>query len=107
MNPASGTVFRFAVAGHRITVTHADGLPVEPVEVDALRIGMGERYDILLNTDNPGVWQIAAAPEDKSALARALLRYEESGESSPPPSDHRPRELDDRLLTYGDLRSKE
>ncbi|MEW6637405.1 MAG: hypothetical protein AB1425_11420, partial [Actinomycetota bacterium] len=41
-------VFRFAAAGHRLTVTHADGQPVEPVTVEALRIGMGERYDAIL-----------------------------------------------------------
>ncbi len=105
MNPASNTAFRFAVAGHRLTVTHADGLPVEPVEVDALRIGMGERYDVLIEADNPGVWQVAAAPEGKDGLARALLRYGESGASSPPPVGERPRELNGRLLTYGDLRN--
>jgi multicopper oxidase len=56
LNPAGESIFRFAVAGHKLTVTHADGLPVQPVEVDALRIGMGERYDVLLEADNPGVW---------------------------------------------------
>ena len=29
-----------------IFVTHADGSHVEPVETDALLIGMGERYDV-------------------------------------------------------------
>ena len=105
MNPAADTVFRFAVAGHRLTVTHADGQPVEPAEVDAVRIGMGERYDVVLEADNPGAWQIAAAPEGKSGLARAVLRYAESGESSAPPADARPKELEGRLLGYGDLQT--
>ncbi|MEW6635609.1 MAG: multicopper oxidase family protein, partial [Actinomycetota bacterium] len=48
VNPSAETVFRFAAAGHRLTVTHADGQPVEPVTVEALRIGMGERYDAIL-----------------------------------------------------------
>lgn len=105
MNPASGTTFRFAVAGHRLTVTHADGLPVEPVDVDTLRIASGERYDVLVETNTPGVWQIAAAPENKDGLARAVLRYEESGGSSTPPPDARPQELGGQLLSYGDLRN--
>ncbi|WP_228282199.1 multicopper oxidase family protein [Rubrobacter tropicus] len=105
MNPAAETIFRFAVDGHPLTVTHSDGLPVEPVEVDALTIGMGERYDVLLEANDPGVWQVAAAPEEKPGLARALLRYEEVGQSSPPP-DHRPPNLAGRLLTYADLRAK-
>ncbi len=105
MNPAADTIFHVAVAGHRLTVTHADGLPVEPVEVDAVRLGMGERYDVLLEADNPGVWQVAAAPEGKEGLGRALLHYEGSRESSPPPAAHRPREIEGRTLAYGDLRT--
>ena len=105
-NPSSDTTFRVAVAGHRLTVTHADGLPVEPVEVDAVRLGPGERYDALVEADNPGVWQVAAAPEGKKGLARVLLRYQESGEESPPPPGLRPRELGGRLLSYGDLEAK-
>src|SRR5918993_4111568 len=106
LNPAGESIFRFAVAGHKLIVTHADGLPVEPVEVDELRIGMGERYDVLLEADNPGVWQVAASPEGKSGLSRVLLRYEESNQSSPPPADDTPDELGGRLLTYGGLRAK-
>lgn len=104
MNPSSDTVFRFAAAGHRLTVTHADGLPVRPVTVDAVRIGMGERYDAILEANNPGVWQLAAVPEGKDGLARALLRYEESRGESPPPANARPPELGGRLLSYADLR---
>jgi FtsP/CotA-like multicopper oxidase with cupredoxin domain len=103
MNPSADTVFRFAAAGHRLTVTHADGQPVEPVTVDALRIGMGERYDVILEANNPGVWQLAAAPEGKGGLARAVLRYGESSEESAPPAGSLPRELGGRLLSYADL----
>ena len=105
LNIGSDTVFRFAVAGHKLTVTHADGLPVGHVEVDAVRLGMGERYDMLLEANNPGVWQVAAAPEGrKDGLGRTLLRYEENGESSPPSADQRPKELEEgRFLSYGDL----
>lgn len=39
-------------------------------------------------------------------MGRALLRYEESNQSSPPPADDTPDELGGRLLTYGDLRAK-
>lgn len=105
MNPAADTVFRFAVAGHKLTVTHTDGQPVEPVEVDTVRLGMGERYDVILTADNPGVWQMAAAPEGKSGLARTVLRYEENREASAPPADARPKELDGSFLGYGDLRN--
>ncbi|QYJ16343.1 Multicopper oxidase MmcO [Rubrobacter xylanophilus DSM 9941] len=67
VNPSAETVFRFAAGGHRLTVTHADGQPVEPVTVNVLRIGMGERYDVVFEADNPGVHQLTAAPEGKGA----------------------------------------
>jgi FtsP/CotA-like multicopper oxidase with cupredoxin domain len=106
MNPAAETIFRFVVAGHKLSVTHADGLPVEPVEVDTLRIGMGERYDVLLEANNPGVWQMTASPEGKSGLGRALLRYEESNQSSPPAINDTASELGGRLLAYQDLNAR-
>jgi FtsP/CotA-like multicopper oxidase with cupredoxin domain len=105
VNPAADTAFRFAVAGHKLTVTHADGLPVEHTKGDAVRVGMGERYDVLVEADNPGVWQVAAVPEGKSGLARTILRYEESGESSPPSAEQVPKEIDGELLTYRNLRA--
>jgi len=105
INPSGETVFRFAVGGHKLTVTHSDGQSVEPVEVDVVRIGPGERYDVIVEASNPGVWQIAAAPEGKNGLARAILRYEESSQSSPPPTNFRPQELSGRFLSYGELRT--
>jgi FtsP/CotA-like multicopper oxidase with cupredoxin domain len=43
VSAAGTTVFRVALGGHRLTVTHADGFPVEPVTVDTLHVGSGER----------------------------------------------------------------
>jgi multicopper oxidase len=105
MNPAAETIFRFAAAGHKLSVTHADGQPVEPVTVDAVRIGMGERYDVILEANNPGVWQLAAVPEGKGGLAHAVLRYGESSEESAPPAEFLPKELGSRLLSYADLKN--
>lgn len=105
-NPSAATIFRVALAGHRLTVTHADGQAVEPVAVDVLRIGMGERYDVLVEADNPGAWQFAAQAEGTDLLGRAVVRYDGSA-AAPPAPVARPVELDGRLLTYGMLRSAE
>jgi FtsP/CotA-like multicopper oxidase with cupredoxin domain len=51
INAGSDTAYRVAVGGHRLTVTHADGFPVEPVEVDNVVLGMGERYDVVVTAD--------------------------------------------------------
>jgi len=53
INPSSATTYRVGVGGHSLTVTHADGRPVEPVEVDSFVMSMGERYDAILEADAP------------------------------------------------------
>jgi len=58
INPSASTIYTLRIAGHSLTITHADGRPIVPVEVDALRIGMGERYDVELRANNPGRWLI-------------------------------------------------
>ncbi|WP_166398712.1 multicopper oxidase domain-containing protein [Rubrobacter marinus] len=90
INPSGATIYRVALAGHRMTVTHADGQPVEPVEVDVVRIGMGERYDVIVAADNPGTWQLAARIEGADDVARAIVRYEGTPRMRPPPTGARP-----------------
>lgn len=42
---------------HKFIVTHRDGLPVkEHVRLDTVEVGPGQRVDIILFADNPGVW---------------------------------------------------
>jgi FtsP/CotA-like multicopper oxidase with cupredoxin domain len=103
MNIGADTGFLVAIAGHRMTITHTDGMPVEPVEVEAVRLGMGERYDVVVTADNPGVWQLAAMPEAKKGFARAVLRYTDAAASSPPSVDERPQELTGRQASYDEL----
>lgn len=103
MNIGADTGFRFAVAGHRLTVTHSDGMPVAPVTVDALRLGMGERYDVLIDANNPGAWQVAVLPEGRRGFGRAILRYTGTSGSAAPAPNARPVELTGRLLSYDDL----
>jgi FtsP/CotA-like multicopper oxidase with cupredoxin domain len=43
----------------RLRLINASGATiVEPLEVDVLRIGMGERYDVVFTADNPGRWKL-------------------------------------------------
>lgn len=74
INAASDTAFRLALGGHRLTVTHTDGFPVDPVTVDALVIGMGERYDLLTTVQDTGAFPLVALAEGKGKHARAILR---------------------------------
>ena len=100
INAGSDTAYRFAVGGHRLTVTHADGFPVQPVEVDTVVLGMGERYDVVV-TAGDGAFPIVASPEGKGdAAALAVLR---TASGAAPAVGARPVELDGRLLSYVDL----
>jgi multicopper oxidase len=72
INAGSDTAFRVALAGHRMTVTHTDGFPIRPTDVDSVLVGMGERYDVIV-TARDGVFPLVAAAEGKDAVARALL----------------------------------
>ncbi|GAC1399633.1 MAG: multicopper oxidase MmcO [Mycobacterium sp.] len=95
INAGSDTAFRVALAGHSMTVTHTDGYPVVPTEVDALLMGMGERYDVTV-TAGDGVFPLVAAAEGKNAVARALLS---TGAGTAPDPTFQPPELNGRLGT--------
>ncbi|KYH24853.1 cell division protein FtsP [Halalkalicoccus paucihalophilus] len=102
INASSATAFEVQVADHPLTVTHADGRPVEPVTVSSFVFGSGERYDAIVNAENPGLWELrATALDGNEPPATAVLSYEGSSESQSPtiPSS------DGRQLTYGDLQA--
>ncbi|MGK5447321.1 multicopper oxidase family protein [Streptomyces radiopugnans] len=106
INAGGDTAFRIALGGHKMTVTHTDGFPVEHTTTDALLLGMGERYDVLV-TAQDGVFPLVALAEGKEKTAMALLRT--GGGTAPEPSV-RPAELSgkavmaDRLKADGNVR---
>lgn len=101
LNASSATVFLVRLAGHTLTVTHADGRPVKPVIVDVLQIGMGERYDAELIANNPGIWPLLAKPVDSDRRAEPLRTLRYDGIASRTPSSAGGKEL--RTLRYDDL----
>ncbi|MGW2343781.1 multicopper oxidase family protein [Streptomyces sp. NPDC001661] len=101
VNAGGDTAFRVALGGHEMTVTHTDGFPVRHAKTDALLLGMGERYDVLV-TAGDGVFPLTALAEGKKASALAVLR---TASGSAPSATARPKELDGRLLTADKLRA--
>ncbi|MFD3558546.1 multicopper oxidase family protein [Streptomyces sp. NPDC058686] len=99
INAGGDTAFRVALGGHKMTVTHTDGYPVEPMETDALLLGMAERYDVLI-TAQDGVFPLVALAEGKDARALAVLRT--GGGAIPGPGVH-PQELDGEIVPAGRL----
>ena len=48
---------RIALAGHKMKVVALDGNPVPaPQTLDSIFVGAGERVDVLVEMNNPGVW---------------------------------------------------
>ncbi|SFP05582.1 Multicopper oxidase with three cupredoxin domains (includes cell division protein FtsP and spore coat protein CotA) [Amycolatopsis arida] len=101
VNAAGATVFRVALGGHRLTVTHTDGFPVEPVTVDTLQLGSGERYDVLVTLDD-GTFPLVAVAEGKGAQALGAVR---TAAGPVPRPTAAPRELAGRLLALADLQA--
>jgi multicopper oxidase len=101
INAGADTAYRLALGGHTMTITHTDGYPVQHREADALLLGMGERYDVLV-TVKDGVFPLVALAEGKNATGMALIRTG-SGQALGPTI--RPAELDGRLVTADQLQA--
>jgi FtsP/CotA-like multicopper oxidase with cupredoxin domain len=104
INASADTAYRVAVGGHQLTVTHADGFPVIPVEVDAFLIGMGERYDVTVDVQS-GSWPIIAIAEGKDQRAGAILRTSDTNARATIAFEA--AELDGTWLRYSDLAAHE
>lgn len=100
VNAAADTAFRVALAGHTMTVTHTDGYPTVPYQVDALLIGMAERYDVIVTLAD-GVFPLVASAEGKNAVARGLIR---TAAGEVPPATWLPPQLNGRIGTAPLLR---
>ncbi|MGA5189252.1 multicopper oxidase family protein [Streptomyces griseoincarnatus] len=101
INAGGDTAYRVALGGHKLTITHTDGFPVEHQQVDALLIGMGERYDVLVTLED-GVFPLVALAEGKDASGMALVR---TGSGSAPQASVRTKELNGRILSASQLQA--
>jgi cytochrome c553 len=53
----AGAEAGFHLHGHDVLVTHKDGLPLPaPYRADVVHVEQGERYDLIVEMDNPGLW---------------------------------------------------
>jgi multicopper oxidase len=85
INGSGAQNYVVAVDQHPMTVTHADGRRVQPYATQALPIGTGERYDVLVTCSYPGKWSVAAATiQNRNAVAaRVVLEYAGSTAAAP------------------------
>ncbi|MDP9110566.1 MAG: multicopper oxidase family protein [Candidatus Eremiobacteraeota bacterium] len=83
---ANATQTRYVRLGeHRLTVTHADGNRlIKPMTVDALRIGVAERYDAWFEVKKPGAWLLQGISADPNAYQQAVVVHTEGMERATP-----------------------
>jgi len=74
---------------------------VRPVTGDAVLVGMGERYDLLVDLRD-GVFPLVAVAEGKGGQVLAVVR---TSPGATPRADVGPAELDRMLVTVEDLRA--
>lgn len=89
INASAATYFDVRIPGLPMTVVQADGIDVEPVEVDEFRIAIAETYDVLIEPkDEP--YTIFAETTDRSGFARGTLALDESSTAPTPELRERP-----------------
>lgn len=107
VNASARSNYIIALDGHQMSVTHKDGNRVQPFLTDAIPIGIGERYDVIVDCNNPGVWSLAASSLQNRNfnLVRSVLRY--TGQTAPDPAPSTvPTNLSSgALLNYSQLAS--
>lgn len=91
INASAMTYFDFRIPGLKLTVIAADGQPVEPVEVDEIRLGVAETYDVIVTPDGrQDAYTLFAQSMDRSGYARGTLALREGLSAPVPEPDPRP-----------------
>jgi FtsP/CotA-like multicopper oxidase with cupredoxin domain len=101
INGGSSTYFRVRLDGHRLQITHADGLAVQAVTVDHLLMGMGEVYDAVVQMAGRGSYTLHAVAQDGSGQALGVLHTP----GAAPQVNRAMPAFDGRALSYADLRA--
>jgi FtsP/CotA-like multicopper oxidase with cupredoxin domain len=90
VNGAIDTHFKFSVDNHTMTVMAMDFVPIIPYTTDVLSIGMGQRYDVVINMNQTAdnYW-IRAIPQtfcsdnDNADDIKGILRYDATSTADP------------------------
>ncbi|KAJ1302821.1 hypothetical protein OPQ81_003127 [Rhizoctonia solani] len=93
INTSAISSFKFAIEGHKLTIIEADGIPHEPLVVDNFDIYAGQRYSIIVETNQTVANYWVSAPMDvfgsgtnpslDTTNVYAVLRYEGAPDAEP------------------------
>ena len=97
INGSAMTFFDVRIPGLKMTVVASDGNDVMPVTVDEFRMGVAERYDVIVEPIADTPYTVFAESLDRTGYARATLATAPGQQAAIPA--HRPR----ALLTMDDM----
>ncbi|RPA80406.1 hypothetical protein BJ508DRAFT_239962 [Ascobolus immersus RN42] len=95
-NVGSEVTFRFSVDKHKMTVVAMDWTPIKPYETKTLFIGVGQRYDVIIEADQePKDYWLRARPmlaclavNAKTFNIRGIVRYDKTSTAEPDTLSH-------------------
>lgn len=90
INGSAMSYLDFRIPGLKLTVIAADGQPVEPVQVDELRLAVAETYDVLVEPGDQPAYSLFAQAMDRSGYACGTLAVREGLRAPVPAVDPRP-----------------
>ncbi|MDP1626609.1 MAG: multicopper oxidase domain-containing protein [Parvibaculum sp.] len=91
INGSAMTLFDVRIPGLKMKVVAADGNDVVPVTVDEFRMGVAERYDVIVEPEEDVAYTLFAEAIDRVGYARATLATSAGAEGPIP--ERRPRAL--------------
>lgn len=97
INASAMTIFNFRIPGLPMTVVAADGLNVQPVEIDEFQIGVAETYDVIVEPNRERAFPIVAEAIDRFGQAVATLAPSPDMRATAPLLRERP------ILTHKDM----
>ena len=97
INASAATLFDVRIPGLEMEVVQVSGQNVEPVATDEFRIGVAERYDVIVEPTEGKAHTVFAEAIDRSGYARGTLAPREGMEAPVPERRERP------VLTMADM----
>ncbi|MDF1880613.1 copper resistance system multicopper oxidase [Sulfurimonas sp. MAG313] len=89
INSSAMTYFDIQIPGLKMSVVSTDGSYVQAVEVDELRLGVAETYDVIVEPKENMAYALFAQSIDRTGYALASLTYDKNIKATPPKMDKR------------------
>jgi FtsP/CotA-like multicopper oxidase with cupredoxin domain len=84
LNASATMDVSLALSGHKFTVIALDGNPVPtPAAVDALKLDVAERADVIVEMNNPGVWVFGSTDDDDRNMGMGVVVEYENRRGEP------------------------